>query len=148
MKINIRVLGRAMFAGKANCLDLDTGEIVSMNLIGMHLMRHPRRSLGIPLHFPDEIYAPYIAMLRQCDPEAFAFMQKWYPELVELQSAYPDCDPRKYIDEAFHFTNDYDEILDCREAQSAVPTYAEYSAARERQAAEEWCRREGFEWYE
>ena len=134
MKINIRVLGRAMFAGKANYLDLDTGEIVSMNLIGMHLARHPRRSLGIPLP--------------QRDPEALAFMQKWYPELVELQSAYPDCDPHKYIDEAFHFTNDYDEILDCREAQSAVPTYAEYSAARERQAAEEWCRREGFEWYE
>lgn len=87
-------------------------------------------------------------MLPQRDPEALAFMQKWYPELVELQSAYPDCDPHKYIDEAFHFTNDYDEILDCREAQSAVPTYAEYSAARERQAAEEWCRREGFEWYE
>ena len=119
-----------------------------MNLIGMHLARHPRRSLGIPMHFPDEIYAPDIAMLPQRDPEALVFMQKWYPELVELQSAYPDCDPHKYIDEAFHFTNDYDEMLDCREAQSAVPTYAEYSAARERQAAEEWCQREGFEWYE
>ena len=148
MKINIKVLGMAMFAGKARYLDLDTGEIVSTNLIGMHLARRPRRSLGIPMHFPDEIYAPYIAMLLQRDPEALAFMRKWYPELVELQSAYPDCDPHKYIDEAFHFTNDYDEMLDCREAQSAVPTYAEYSAARERQAAEEWCRRESFEWYE
>ena len=148
MKINIKVLGMAMFAGKARYLDLDTGEIVSTNLIGMHLARRPRRSLGIPMHFPDEIYAPYIAMLLQRDPEALAFMRKWYPELIELQSAYPDCDPHKYIDEAFHFTNDYDEILDCREAQSAVPTYAEYSVAHERQAAEEWCRREGFEWYE
>lgn len=148
MKINIKVLGMAMFAGKARYLDLDTGEIVSTDLIGMHLARRPWRSLGIPMHFPDEIYAPYIAMLLQRDSEALAFMRKWYPELIELQSAYPDCDPHKYIDEAFHFTEEYDEMLDRQEVQSAVPTYAEYSAARERQAAEEWCRREGFEWYE
>lgn len=148
MKINIKVLAMAMFAGRARYLDLDTGEIVSTNLVGMHLARRPRRSLGIPMHFPDEIYAPYIAMLLQRDPEALAFMRKWYPELIELQSAYPDCDPHKYIGEAFHFTDDYDEMLDRKEVQSAVPTYAEYSAARKRQAAEEWCRKEGFEWYE
>lgn len=153
MKINLRVLGDAMYSGKARYVDLDNGEIVSLNLIDLHIVPRPRRMLSIPLHFPDEIYYPYIALLLERDPSCSVFMEKWYPELVEMQRAYPDCHPYKYIGEAFHFTSDYsEEILERRGTQeciaSNVPTYEEYSTDYKKRAAMEWCRQECLEWYE
>ncbi len=67
-------------------------------------------------------------------------MEKWYPELVEMQRAYPDCHPYKYIGEAFHFASDYsEEILELRGTQeyigSNIPTYEEYSADYKKPAA-------------
>lgn len=153
MAVHIAAIGNAMFAGKAKFLDLKTGRIMSSWLVDAKIASVPQCPIPIPMYSKTLIYQKYLTKLFDQVPFAKEFMFNYYPELEEMIQWYPDCDPYKYIDVAYHFAEEFDSQILYNRKHGTLPfdgslqTFDEYSTEYKMCVAKEWCEKEGIEWY-
>ncbi len=138
MKVNVQLLALSLFWWVPVYLDLDTGLTynVATQTAEIEKLKNRRR---LPLYSEAPIYQRYLELARDKAGIDFGDFFNRYPHFEFI----PDQKP----EHAKEFFQEAHVLCDSFDAPS-LPDFDEYLHQFKLEFAKDWCKKEGYEWYE
>ncbi|MBQ8508193.1 MAG: hypothetical protein IJ466_12295 [Clostridia bacterium] len=154
MKVNVRDIAARLFFQTPVVLDLDTGNTY------IPVLQHDRKIVEnldstriLPCFSSAPIFQAYVTkVMEELKIVPWEGCEK-YP-VFELIPDFHTDEQEEFIKKADHFCSGFDYAL-CNEREKSIPKYdpsfpvfLEFDKSFTLQFAKEWCKQEGYEWYE